>query len=432
MGFPPRRVVRRRAGRPRYTGVWSRARRQHDQVRPDVLRGLLDRARLPRREPDRQSLEAARVQHKTTVDRSRSSAEQAAASTGSPLPMASAGTKAMADIPVALARRRAPRRRPRWARCCDDQRQARPATTSGSSASADDIVVTGVGEAHFAASGRHRGRRRGADRQLGLPRVPDLPPPPGPPATSRCGTSSAPPASPMYPQRPKLIGPRFARQGVGLDPERPVRREDDRRRDASWTRPRTRGRPSEYRDLVEAALGPKHRRPVPPLVRRPRACTRPGPVVMPTRRGRSHDHASSTTAASSQQALRDVAAWVEHGIAPPPSTEFEVDRRPDRQSARPPGDRRGIQPVATSPRTARARRRRRRRAGAVRRRGRGAARCRHGGRRGVGLRRRRRLSGRRRRASTVPRPTARVRNHVHVQRARHVLPGAASHVTAPG
>ena len=47
-----------------------------------------------------------------------------------------------------------------------------------------------------------------------------------------------------------------------------------------------------------------------------------------------------------QQALRDVAAWVELGIAPPPSTEFEVH---DCQVVVPPAAsaRRGIQPVAT-------------------------------------------------------------------------------------
>ena len=79
---------------------------------------------------------------------------------------------------------------------------------------------------------RRRGRRRGPDRQLRLPRVPDLPPPPGAPRLPGVG--------PVPRRRPADLPAAAERhraalrpyQGVGLDPERPVRREDDRRPDA--------------------------------------------------------------------------------------------------------------------------------------------------------------------------------------------------------
>jgi len=47
-----------------------------------------------------------------------------------------------------------------------------------------------------------------------------------------------------------------------------------------------------------------------------------------------------------QQALRDVSAWVEQGIAPPKSTEYEVVDGQIRVPARA-ADRRGVQPVVT-------------------------------------------------------------------------------------
>src|SRR5262245_65482897 len=70
------------------------------------------------------------------------------------------------------------------------------------------------------------------------------------------------------------------------------------------------------------------------------------PVVMP---GASRPVSTTRIvgyAGALQQALRDVAAWVERGIAPPPSTVFEVDDCQIRVGATA-AARRGIQPVAT-------------------------------------------------------------------------------------
>src|SRR5262245_9408334 len=70
------------------------------------------------------------------------------------------------------------------------------------------------------------------------------------------------------------------------------------------------------------------------------------PVVMP---GASRPVSTTRIvgyAGALQQALRDVAAWVERGIAPPPSTVFEVDDGQIRVGATA-AERRGIQPVAT-------------------------------------------------------------------------------------
>ena len=46
-----------------------------------------------------------------------------------------------------------------------------------------------------------------------------------------------------------------------------------------------------------------------------------------------------------QQALRDVAAWVEHGIAPPGEHGVRARRRPGRRARRRPRDRSGVQAV---------------------------------------------------------------------------------------
>jgi len=100
----------------------------------------------------------------------------------------------------------------------------------------------------------------------------------------------------------------------------------------------------EYRKLVEDALGDR-------IVDQYRLwfvdhTLHTGPVVMPDAPRPVATTRVVSYAGALQQALRDVAAWVELGIAPPPSTQFEVD---DCQVLVPPtaSARRGIQPVAT-------------------------------------------------------------------------------------
>jgi hypothetical protein len=99
----------------------------------------------------------------------------------------------------------------------------------------------------------------------------------------------------------------------------------------------------EYRKLVEDALGDRiddqyrlwlvdH-------------TLHTGPVVMPDAPRPVSTTRVVSYAGALQQALRDVAAWVERGIAPPPSTQFEVDDCQIVVGATA-AERRGIQPVA--------------------------------------------------------------------------------------
>jgi hypothetical protein len=99
-----------------------------------------------------------------------------------------------------------------------------------------------------------------------------------------------------------------------------------------------------YRSLVEQALGPR-------LDDRYRLwfidhAMHTAPTVMP---GDPKPVRTTRVVAYSgvlQQALRDLSAWVEHGIAPPASTAYEVIDGQVRVPARA-AERRGIQPVVT-------------------------------------------------------------------------------------
>ncbi len=146
---------------------------------------------------------------------------------------------------------------------------------------------------------------------------------------------------PMYPQRPSLVGPSFARYAMGaLQTGRFAGKmivveclmdEAAYPWQADW-----------YRSLVQAALGPRlddnyrlwfvdygmHTS--------PRTMTGDRPPAATTR---FIDYSGVV-----RQALRDVAAWVEKGLAPPPSTTYKVV---DGQVHVPPtaSERKGIQPV---------------------------------------------------------------------------------------
>ena len=110
----------------------------------------------------------------------------------------------------------------------------------------------------------------------GLPRRADLPPPPGArAATSPSGTSSATPdGTPHLPPAPAAAraAVRGGRRRDGAD--RPLRREDDRRRVACSTGRRSRGRPTGTAPRSQEHLGERHRRPLPALVRRQRPARR--------------------------------------------------------------------------------------------------------------------------------------------------------------
>ena len=149
---------------------------------------------------------------------------------------------------------------------------------------------------------------------------------------------------PIYPQRPELLGPRYARNGgAGLQSGRfdgkmivvqCLLDEGAYPQQADW-----------YRRRVEAVLGPRiddryrlwfvdHAMHGAPVVR-------PDETTRPARNTRIVNYRGVL-----EQALRDVAAWAERDAAPPASTNYELV---DGQIVVPASaaDRRGIQPVVT-------------------------------------------------------------------------------------
>ena len=287
------------------------------------------------------SLEAARVQHKTTVTEVLFG-EQAAA-LGLPMPMAMPrGTKA-ADIPAAL----------RVAEVPDSNiLGATVEITTGAAAGlkmyvvgvVDDIVITGVGEAHFETSGNiSAGDDVVIDNSVYLAFQtyhrhqvhPDFP----------VWEQFLAVGQPIYPQRPKVIGPGMALPGSGsLQSGRFAGKMilvQTLMDEAAFP-----CQADYYRGLVQAALGPKMDEQFRLWFVDHAMHTSAEPVagLVMDDTTPSRDTRMVSYLGVLQQALRDVAAWVEHGVAPPPSTEFEVV---DGQVIVPPTakQRRGVQAV---------------------------------------------------------------------------------------
>jgi len=287
------------------------------------------------------SLEAARVQHKTVVTEVLFG-EQAAA-LGLPMPMAMPRGTTTADIPAALRVAEAPDA---------NILGATVEITTGAAAGlkmyvvgvVDDIVMTGVGEAYFEASGNiTAGDDVLIDNSVYLAFQtyhrhqvhPDFPEWDQFVAVGR----------PIYPQRSKLIGPGMALPGSGsLQSGRFAGKMilvQTLMDEAAFP-----CQAAYYDRLVKSALGPKadeqYRLWFVDHAMHTSAEPVAGLVMADTTPSRSTRMVSYLGVL--QQALRDVAAWVEHGVAPPPSTEFEVV---DGQVVVPASAkaRRGIQPV---------------------------------------------------------------------------------------
>jgi len=287
------------------------------------------------------SLEAARVQHKTVVTEVLFG-EQAAA-LGLPMPMAMPRGTTTADIPAALRVAEAPDA---------NVLGATVEITTGAAAGlkmyvvgvVDDIVMTGVGEAYFEASGNiTAGDDVVIDNSVYLAFQtyhrhqvhPDFPEWDQFVAVGR----------PIYPQRSKLIGPGMALPGSGsLQSGRFAGKMilvQTLMDEAAFP-----CQAAYYDRLVKSALGPKadeqYRLWFVDHAMHTSAEPVAGLVMADTTPSRSTRMVSYLGVL--QQALRDVAAWVEHGVAPPPSTEFEVV---DGQVVVPASakERRGIQPV---------------------------------------------------------------------------------------
>jgi hypothetical protein len=341
MGFPPRAwfdVERLATG---YTGVWSVLADNMIRLDPGYFEDFWTVPGYLGANPPA-SLEQARIQHKTTVTGVVFADE--AAELGLPMPMAMPRGTKTEEIPVAV----------RLAELPDGKlRGAMLRVTSGAAAECamyivgvrDDLVLTGVGEAHFEGiSGLVDGDEVVVDNSVYLAFQtyhrhqvhPDYP----------VWDQFTAAGRPVYPQRPNVIGPSYARGGSGSTKSGRFAGKmivvQNLMDEAAWP-----WQALAYRDLVERSLGDQR------LEDRYRlwfvdhamhtgAEPMPGMVMADTRPARKTRMINYLGVL--QQALRDVSAWVEHGLAPPLSTEFElVDgqvRVPATASAR-----RGVQAV---------------------------------------------------------------------------------------
>jgi hypothetical protein len=281
------------------------------------------------------SLLAARVQHKATVTRPVMAEE--GAELGLPMPLAMPRGATTADFPIALRVEGLPDA---------DLRGARLEVTSGAAsgrnmwvvAVAGDLVITGAGEGHTEGlSGVAAGDEVLIDNShyLALQTYHRHQVDPDYPEWDQFCVNGRP----IYPQRPALMGPRFARGGAGSVQSgrfagKVIVVESLMDESAyPW-------QAVYYRRLVEAALGDEvddrfrlwfvdHAMHMAPVA----GPDDPAPVITTRIVG---------YAGVLQQALRDLAAWVEDGLAPPAST---VHQEVDGQVLVPAGaaERKGIQ-----------------------------------------------------------------------------------------
>ena len=337
MGFPPRTWFDAESVSLRYTMIWGGL--FDNMVRWDP--GYFDDfwtvpGYLGANPPD--SLVQAKLQHKTKVAKPVMAKE--AVSLGFPLPLAMVGQQ-VDDVPVAFLLEDLPDA---------DLTGAMLSFTSGKASGhnvwiagvRDGYLTTGIGQVHFdALRGIAAGDEVLIDNSAYL-------------AFQTYHRHQVPPAEypgwdqfrvagrPIHPQRPELLGPRYGRNGgAGLQSGRfdgkmivvqNLMDEIAYPQQAAW-----------YHRRVQAVLGPRiddqyrvwfvdHAMHGGPVVA-------PGDTMRPARATRIINYRGVL-----EQALRDLAAWVERGIAPPPSTNYELV---DGQIDVPPraADRKGIQPV---------------------------------------------------------------------------------------
>ena len=428
MGFPPRAwfdVERLARG---YTAVWSTLADNLLRLDPSYFEDFWTVPGYLGAHPPA-SLEQARIQHKTTVT-GVVFAEEAAA-LGLPMPMAMARGTRTDDIPVAVRLAEVPEGNLMGAmlRIVGGPAAGRVMHIVGVQAG---LVLTGVGEAHFEGVGElAEGHEVVVDNSAYLAFQtyhrhqvdPDY----------RVWDQFTEGGRPIYPQRPNVIGPSYARQGSGSTKTgrfagkmivvQTLMDEAAFPWQAVW-----------YRDKVEAALGgesldDRYRLWFVDHAMHTGADPLPGMVMPDTSPARKTRMVSYLGVL--QQALRDVAAWVEHGLGSAGEHRVRPGRRPGARAA----DRRG-----PAGRPGRGRPDRQRRgpgrgrggpAGELPRARRGPARRGHGRRRPVGLRGHRRVPAGR---AGPRRVTGHAQRHGHprVRRAGHVLPRGAGHHPAPG
>jgi hypothetical protein len=339
MGFPPRAWFDHERVAAGYTGVFASLIDKVILWDPEYFEDFWSVPGYLGANPT-DSLLAARVQHKTTIAKLVRSSE--AAELGLPMAMSAMLGDSEHDMPAAVRLESLPEGNIQGAtlRCTSGAAAGHQLTIASV---VGDLVMTGFGEENFEAlRALEEGDEVEVDNAIYL-------------AAQTYHRHQVPPGAeypvwdqfcvdgePVYPQRPSLLGYGYARGGGGsiqsgrfagkvivvnaLMDEGAVPWQGD------WYRARVREALGDRIDdqyrlwFVDHAMhttvtaGPDDPRPV--------RTTRVVPYI-----------------GVLQQALRDVSAWVEHGVAPPASTEYEVV---DGQVHVPPtaAARRGIQPVA--------------------------------------------------------------------------------------
>ena len=339
MGFPPQAWFAHRSIAMGYTGVFAALVDNMVKWDPGYFEDFWSvPGYLGFDAPE--SLAGLRLQHETKISRVVMSKE--AIARGLPISMSAKFADSEAESPAAIQVEQMPNGALQGATLT-----VRSGAAAGHrvmiSGVVEDLVLLGFGEAHFQAMSQiGEGDEILIDNSIYL-------------ATQTYHRHQVPPGDypvwdqfkaagqPIYPQRPFLMGPRYALGGTGtLQTGRFAGKmilvealldEAAYPWQADW-----------YRAQVLRALGPRlddqfrlwfvdkamHTGPFPsPRESRPARTTRVVPYV-----------------GVLQQALRDVSAWVEHDLPPPPSTAYEVD---DGQVRVPPSAaaRKGIQPVVT-------------------------------------------------------------------------------------
>ena len=323
MGFPPQAWFDAERVRLQYTTVWAGLFDHFATWDPTYFDDFWTVPGYLGEHPTA-SLLAAKVQHETKIVE---------------LVMPGGGGRAGpadTDGPAWPARRRRPgglpaRRRARGgshrARCCGSPPARRRVITCGSRAGA--VTTSRPGSAKRSSSTCAASRSATRCSSTTRPISPSRPT-----TATRCrtgsirsGTSSASPGEPVYPQRPELLGPRFVRNnGAGLLSGRFAGKmivvqslfdEAAYPQQADW-----------YRRRVASVLGDRiddHYR-----IWFTDHAMHQDPAVLP--RIDVHPHRSTRIVSYRgvlEQALRDLAAWVERGIAPPPSTAYVARRWAD-------------------------------------------------------------------------------------------------------
>jgi hypothetical protein len=315
MGFPPRAWFDVKRIAQGYTGVWSMLGNNMIKYDPDYFEDFWNVPGYLGANPP-ESLLHARIQHKATVVKPimAAEAEEYGLGTG----VAIFRTEAMADIPIALQLDGLPD---------GSLMGAMLSMTSGKGAghnfwiisAQDDIVVTGQGETEFAAlSGVAAGDEVLIDNSVYLAFQtyhrhqvhPDFP----------VWEQFCVAGTPVYPQRPNVIGAQFSLPGAGSIQSgrfsgkvivvECLMDEAAYPWQAAW-----------YDDLVHAVqpdADDKFRLWYVDNAMHMRPQVAPG-EPRPVRTTRIVNYGGVL-----EQALRDLAAWVEKGEAPPASTTYEV------------------------------------------------------------------------------------------------------------